>query len=96
MKGAGSEGKDSRFGRSQCVVYVRADGLYLHFAEIELFGNICDRKSLINHGKNLKKISIRLFIKIHSFLIGKPFNKYNIYTVFLHPLSTVFTSDVLG
>lgn len=99
-KGGGFRRQRLLVGRSRCVVYVKADGLYLHFAEIELFGNICVRKGLINHGKNLKKISTPLLIKIHSCRIEKPFNLINIlYThmfFFLHPLSTVFTSDVLG
>lgn len=49
VKGAGSEGREPPGGRSQRV-YVRADGLYLHFTEIELFGNSCVREGLINHG----------------------------------------------
>lgn len=40
---AGPGGKDPGWEESVCCLHVRADGLYLHFTEIELFRNVVSK-----------------------------------------------------
>lgn len=46
---AGPGGTDPGWEESVCCLHVGADGLYLHFTEIEMFRNCCVKEGLINH-----------------------------------------------
>lgn len=67
MKGRAQAAKTPGWEESVCCLHVRADGLYLHFTDIELFRNSGVKEGLINHVTELNKSSLR-YINLPQYL----------------------------